>query len=69
MDYTPISIVREPCVSVNPTSDKICSKLKIITWNCGGLGSNITINSVKDLIRKNHPNMVILTETMLYGES
>lgn len=48
--------------------DPNCLKLNIIAWNCRGLGSKAAINSVRDLICRYRPDMMILTETMLSGE-
>lgn len=41
--------------------------MNVIAWNVRGLGSNSDVNYVKDLIRRHHPDLLILIETMLSG--
>lgn len=41
--------------------------LKLLVWNCRGLGRNSTINYVNDMSRR-HKLDIFLTKTMLSGE-
>jgi exonuclease III len=39
--------------------------MKILTWNFRGLAQPYTIRSLKAIIRKNNPNILFLSETMI----
>jgi hypothetical protein len=42
---------------------KFLYNMKILSWNCRGLAQSSTIRSLRDLIRKNNPYIIFLSET------
>ena len=39
--------------------------MKVVSWNCRGLGSNKKIEAMKDLIRMSNPEILLIQETKL----
>lgn len=37
--------------------------MKLISWNCQGLGSALTIHALKALVAKEEPDLIFLMET------
>lgn len=41
--------------------------IKALTWNCRGLGQPLKINAMKDIIKQEQPEIILLQETKLGG--
>ena len=39
--------------------------LKTVSWNCRGLGGLIKVESIKDIIKTEKPNILLLQETKM----
>jgi exonuclease III len=43
--------------------------MKIVSWNCRGLGNSTKIEAVKDLMKVEPTNILMLQETKIEGEA
>ena len=43
--------------------------MQIVSWNCRGLGNSIKLEAVKDFLKIETPNILILQETKIEGET
>ncbi|MCI76476.1 hypothetical protein A2U01_0097746, partial [Trifolium medium] len=39
--------------------------MKVMSWNCQGLGNPRTVRALQKLLANNHPDIIFLTETKL----
>ncbi|KAK4264130.1 hypothetical protein QN277_029461 [Acacia crassicarpa] len=42
--------------------------MKIISWNCQGLGRTLTVKNLKDMVKKFRPSVIFLMETKMRAE-
>ena len=43
--------------------------MRIVSWNCRGLGNPMKIEAVKDLMKAEHAEILMLQETKIEGEA
>lgn len=68
MDNTTSINLRLPTCNTNLPPDFVSLKLNVLVWSYMGLASNVSVNSVNDLICRHRPDLVILTKTMINGD-